>query len=126
MRFAEKVRLFFEDLFHSSLIRRLEGDLVQLRMDMQTLRQEKDIVISELRSEKTFLNAKVGMYEVNVNRRVGIDPSAKNPEKPSFLNFNSPPMKSSWQLQVEEHDRKNAELDAAEAAAAAKKAAANG
>jgi len=122
MRFAEKVRLFFEDLFHSSLIRRLEGDLAQLRMDMQTLRQEKDIVISELRSEKTFLNAKVSMYECNVNRRVGIDPSAKNPEKPSFANFNSPPMKSSWQLQVEEHDRKNAELDAAEAAAAAKKA----
>ena len=121
MTVASKIREFFHDLFGSRLLCRLETDLAMARADLQQTRQDKDQVIAELRAEKAQLSATIAMYQVNINRRVGIDPAAKNPEKPSFANFNSPPLKSSWQLQVEAHDKENAKLDAEEAAAAAKR-----
>jgi hypothetical protein len=71
---------------------------------MQQIRQDKDAVIGDLRSEKAVLQAKVGMYELNINRRVGIDPTAKRSEKPSFASFQSPKVKTSWQAEQEEHE----------------------
>lgn len=121
LSFAAKIRNFWDDLFYSELVQRLEHDLNLLRADMQQLRQDKDAVIGDLRSEKALLQAKVEMYELNINRRVGIDPTAKKPEKPSFASFQSPKVKTSWQAEVEEHDARVAlELEAEEAAAAAK------
>jgi len=119
MNIASSIRDFFDDLFYSALVQRLEQDLLLLRTDMQQLRQDKDSVIADLRGEKALLQAKVTLYEQNINARVGIDPTRKRPEKPSFA-FNAPPMKSRWQQEQEEHDAQNAKELEEEAAAAAK------
>ena len=121
MSIAERIRGFWDDLFYSKLVDRLERDLLLLREDIQKVRQDKDATIAELRAEKSLLQAKVGMYELNINRRVGIDPTAKKAEKPSFANFISPPVKTSWQVEQEEHNaRIERELAEEEAAVAAK------
>ncbi len=121
MSLAAKVRNFWDDLFYSELVQRLEQDLILLRSDLQQLRQDKDGVIADLRAEKAMLNAKIGMYELNINRRVGIDPTAKKPEKPNFASFQTPPVKTSWQVEVEAHDAQIEKELAEEAEAAAKK-----
>ncbi len=121
MGFAETIRTFWDDLFYSALVERLETDLLAVRSDMQQLRQDKDSVIADLRAEKALLYAKITMYEMNINKRVGIDPTSKRPEKPSFASFSAPPVKTSWQVEVEQHE---AEMEAerqADAATAAKK-----
>jgi hypothetical protein len=120
MSIAATIRGFWDDLFYSALVDRLERDLLALRDDMAHLRQDKDAIIAELRSEKALLNAKINMYELNINRRVGIDPTAKKPEKPSFASFQSPPVKTSWQAEVEAHEAQ-IEKELAEEEAAAKK-----
>lgn len=125
MSIAAKIREFWDDLFYSELVQRLEQDLMLLRSDLQQLRQDKDQVIADLRSERALLNAKIGMYELNINRRVGIDPTAKKPEKPSFASFQSPPMKTSWQAEVEAHDEQIAK-ELAEEEETKKKGATNG
>lgn len=104
MGFAENVRTFWDDLFYSALVARLEVDLLQLRQDMQQVRQDKDSVIADLRAEKVLLQAKVQLYEQNINQRVGIDPTRKRAEKPSFAGFSSPPVKTAWQVEQEEHN----------------------
>jgi hypothetical protein len=120
MSIAKKLREFWDDLFYSALVDRLETDLLMLREDMARVRQDRDAIIADLRAEKALLQAKVGMYELNVNRRVGIDPTAKKPDKPSFASFTSPKVKTSWQAEVEAHEAQiEAEL-AEEAAQAAK------
>ena len=123
MSVAGKIRGFWDDLFYSSLVQRLEQDLAVLRADMQQLRQDKDAVIGDLRTEKALLQAKVGMYELNINQRVGIDPTRKRADKPSFASFKSPKVMTPWQAEVAEHDAQiEKELkEEAEAAAAAKR-----
>ncbi len=123
MGIANNIRDFFDDLFYSSLVRRLEQDLMLLRADLQQLRQDKDNVIADLRAEKSLLQAKVLMYEQNINARVGIDPTRKRAEKPSFASFQSPKVKTQWQAEVEAHDARIAEelKNEEEAAAAAKR-----
>jgi hypothetical protein len=121
MGVAASIRNFWDDLFYSELVQRLEQDLALLRSDMQQLRQDKDSVIADLRAEKAMLQAKNLLYEQNINARVGIDPTRKRAEKPSFASFSSPPVKTSWQAEVEAHDAQiAAELEAEEAAAAKK------
>ena len=119
MSLAKKIREFWDDLFYSALVSNLETQILFLREDMTRIRQDKDGVIADLRAEKALLNAKVGMYELNINRRVGIDPTAKRPEKPSFASFQTPPVKTSWQAEVEAHDAQ-IEKELAEEAAAQK------
>jgi hypothetical protein len=126
MNIGAWIRDTWDELFYSSLVQRLEQDLMLLRTDMQQLRQDKDGVIADLRAEKALLTAKIGMYELNINRRVGIDPTAKKPEKPSFASFTAPPVKTSWQAEQDEHNARiekelAEEQEAAEAAAAAAK-----
>jgi hypothetical protein len=120
MSTASSVRDFFHDLFCSRLVCRLETDLLMARSDIQLLRNDKDQHIAELRAEKAQLLATVSMYQAEVNRRVGIDPTRKRAEKPSFASFTSPPTKTSWQVQVEEHDARMEQELAEEAATAAK------
>jgi hypothetical protein len=121
MSWTGTIRDLWDDLFYSSLVQRLEQDLMLLRSDLQQLRQDKDAVIGDLRSEKSLLQAKVLMYEQNINARVGIDPTRKRAEKPSFANFNSPPALSAWQKEVAEHDaRIEKELEEEAATAATK------
>lgn len=121
MGIAATIRTFWDDLFYSALVERLETDLLAARSDSQQLRQDKDAVIADLRSEKALLYAKITMYEMNINKRVGIDPTSKRAEKPSFASFAAPPVKSSWQVEVEQHDREMEAEREADAAAAAKK-----
>jgi len=120
MSIASSIRGFWDDLFYSSLVDRLEKDLLLLREDLQRVRQDKDQVIAELRTEKAFLQTKISIYELNINRRVGIDPTAKKPEKPSFASFQSPQVKTSWQAEQEEHEARIAKELEEEAATAAK------
>ena len=121
MSWTATLRGWWDDLFYSEFIQQLQHELVLLRADAQQLRQDKDAVIGDLRSDKAQLQAKVGMYELSINRRVGIDPTAKRPEKPSFANFNSPPALSPWQKEVAEHDAQiEKELAEEEAAKSAK------
>jgi len=121
MSVAAKLRGFWDDLFYSALVDRLETDLLLARSDAQQIRQDKDQTIAELRSEKAQLTATVALYQMNINQRVGIDPTRKRAEKPSFASFTSPKVKTAWQAEQEEHDARIAkELmeEAAEAAAA--------
>ena len=120
MGIAESIRNFWDDLFYSELVQRLEQDLILLRSDMQQLRLDKDSVIADLRAEKTLLQAKTVMYESNINARVGIDPTRKRADKPSFASFTSPPVKTSWQAEVEAHDAQIAKELEEEAAASSK------
>ena len=126
MSLASALRNFWDDLFYSALVDRLETDLLNARMDAQQLRQDFNLVIADLRAEKSLLQAKVMMYEQNINARVGIDPTRKCAEKPNFASFTSPPTKTSWQVEQEQHEARIAKELEEEAAAKAAKGATNG
>ena len=118
MGVAANIRNFWDDLFYSELVQQLQHDLLNARSDAQQLRQDKDAVISDLRAEKALLQAKIMLYEQNINARVGIDPTRKRAEKPSFASFQSPKVKTSWQAEQEAHEVQiQKELDEEEAAA---------
>src|ERR1700676_5370700 len=93
---AETIREALRKLLGSRLIEVMQTEILRLQMENQQLRQDKDAVIAELRAEKAMLNAKCGLYEININQRVGIDPTRKRAEKPSFASFTSPPVMTSW------------------------------
>jgi hypothetical protein len=117
---GKSIRQFLRDLLGSRLAEVMQTEILRLQMENQQLRQDKDQTIAELRSEKAQLNAAVLTYQLNINQRVGIDPTRKRAEKPSFASFTSPKVKTAWQAEQEEHDaRIEAEL-AEEAATAAK------
>lgn len=120
MSIASSIRGFWDDLFYSTLVDRLETDLLNSRMDAQQLRQDKDAVISDLRAEKSLLQAKILLYEQNINARVGIDPTRKRVEKPSFASFVPPVMKTSWQAEQDAHNAQVEKELEEEAAIAAK------
>jgi len=116
MRFTEKLRMCWDDLFYPPLVERLEEDLLRVRQDFEARIQEYQNIVAELRAEKALLFSKVAMYELNINRRVGIDPAAKAPQMPNFKDFNSPPPMTRWQQQVALNDAQNAKELAEEAA----------
>lgn len=121
MGLAENIRNFWDDLFYSKLVDRLETDLLVARSDAQQLRQDKDEVIAALREERAQYVSKIAMYEVGILQRVGIDPSIKAPMKPSFANFESPVPMSSWQKVVAEHEAQlTKEIEDEKAAGAAR------
>jgi hypothetical protein len=115
---AQSLREALRKLFGSRLAEVMQTEILRLQMENQQLRQDYQSTIAELRSEKAQLAAAVALYQVNINQRVGIDPTRKRPEKPSFASFNSPPAMSSWQKEVAEHDAQIEKELAAEAAAA--------
>lgn len=118
MRFTEKLRMCWDDLFYPPLVERLEEDLLRVRQDFEARIQEYQSIVAELRAEKALLFAKIAMYELNINRRVGIDPAAKAPQMPNFKDFNSPPPMTRWQQEVRANDERNAKELAEEANAA--------
>ena len=67
MSVAAKLRGFWDDLFYSALVDRLETDLLLARSDAQQIRQDKDQTIAELRSEKAQLTATVALYQMNAS-----------------------------------------------------------
>lgn len=90
------------------------------RSDLQQLRQDKDQVIADIRLDKNLMAAKIAMYELNINQRVGINPASKRMELPHFPDFSSPPPKTRWQMEQDANDARNAKELAEEAAAKAK------
>jgi hypothetical protein len=120
MELGKEFRKFLRDMFGSRYTEHMEVELLRLRQDFDVRIQEYKNSVAELRAEKSLLNAKIIMYEQNINARVGIDPTRKKPEKPSFASFVSPQVKTSWQAQVEKHEEQIAkELEEEEAAAMA-------
>ena len=117
---GKSIRQFLRDLLGSRLAEVMQTEILRLQMENQQLRQDKDQTIAELRSEKAQLAATVSLYQMNINQRVGIDPTRKRAEKPSFASFESPRVKTSWQVEQEEHDLQIEKELAEEAATAAK------
>jgi hypothetical protein len=116
---AQNIREALRKLFGSRLTEVMQIEILRLQAENQQLRQDKDAVIADLRAEKSLLNAKVTLYETNINQRVGIDPTRKRVEKPSFASFSSPPMMTSWQREVQLHEEQLEEERLKEEAAAA-------
>ena len=120
MELGKELRKFLRDFFGSRYTEHMEIELLRLRQDFDVRIQEYKNSIAELRAEKALLQAKTMLYEQNINARVGIDPTRKRAEKPSFASFQSPKVKTSWQAEQEAHEVQiQKELDE-EAAAATK------
>lgn len=121
MSIGKNIRQFLRDMFGSRLSEHMEIELLRLRQDFDVRVQEYKNLVADLRAEKSLLNAKVQLYEMNVHARVGIDPTRVRPEKPNFANFTSPPVMTSWQKTVMEHEVQLEKEAREEAAQAAKK-----
>lgn len=106
---ASKVRKFFDDLFYSKLVGNLERELLMSRSDAERMRQEYQGIIAELRAEKAQMGSRILMYEA----KAGLRMPSQTPSKPTFgADFSIPPMKSKWQIVVEQHEAQIArELD---------------
>lgn len=115
---ANNIREFFQVLFGSRYIQRLELDVLQLRNDFDQRLHDKDVTIADLREQKAQLNAEVVMYRL----RAGVPVVNAKPKVPSFATgpFDTP-VKTRWQMEVEEHDKENARLDEEERQAKIKK-----
>src|ERR1700675_91523 len=103
MSIALDVRAFFTDLFGSSLVARLEDDLLRLRQDFEERLLDKERRITELVQEKAALQSKVLSYEfalLPTASKAGADYVRQQvkPDKPSFLgmDFSSPAPVSRW------------------------------
>lgn len=104
LSFASRIRKFFDDLFYSALVEQLHSDLAFARADVERMRLDKDQVIGELRAEKASLLARIAMYDA----KAGLRPPNETPKKPNFgIDFSVPPVETSWQRTVREHDEKN-------------------
>lgn len=159
MTIAAAIRTFLDDLFYSRLTLQLTQELELLRHELHTVRaqhmedlekqdarsreselrlrtdydyrlQDKDAVITELRSEKAGMQGKMTEYELTLMPRAskaGSDyvRSQVKPSKPNFgFDFSSPPPVSRWQAMVDAHeadlaagDKTEKEAETAEAAA---------
>ena len=122
LSFASRIRKFFDDLFYSALVDQLQSDLSHARSDAERIRLDKDQVIAELRAEKAALLMRISMYDA----KAGLRPPSETPKKPNFgVDFSIPPMETSWQKLVREHDEKIQQELAEEAAKANEKPAAS-
>jgi hypothetical protein len=114
MRFSEKLRQAWDDLFYSALVSRLEEDLLRVRQDFEARIQEYQSIVADLRNEKAALTAKCAIFEFSVNQKVGIDPSQRTARKPSFAAFAEPRPMSPWQVVQAEHENQLAKEAAEE------------
>lgn len=127
MSIAKDIREFFTELFKPNLVEYLETDNLRIREDFEHRLQDKDIIIAELRAERTMLQVKITTYETTLMplaSRAGAQIVAANLPKPVRPSFNSKEWidmlpKSKWEVIQEEHEKKLAEDEAAEKAAAA-------
>jgi len=118
MRFTEKLRQAWDDLFYSALVSQLEDDLLRVRQDFEARIQEYQSIVADLRNEKAMLQGKLAIFEIAIQQRVGIDPSRTSAKKPSFAGFEEPLPISRWQQVVLDHEKELAmevEKEAAEA-----------
>lgn len=106
-----EIRQFFRDLFGSRLVERLEEDLLRVRQDFEERLQDKELVITTLRSEKTEMQAKILLYERSIMptaSKLGAEIVAhQKPKAPNWgVDFKQPPpMKTRWQQVQEDHEK---------------------
>ena len=99
--FSSRIRQHFDDLFRDNLVEQLRTDVLYARADTERVRQDKDQVIADLRSEKAQLLARIAMYDA----KAGLRPVNETPKKPSFgVDFQIPLPKSSWQILQEQRE----------------------
>jgi hypothetical protein len=122
---GKAIRQFLRDLFGSRMADHLWVEILQLRQDFEVRLKEKDEVIANLREEKAQLVAKVTIYELTLmphSSRMGAEVvNHTKLTKPNFATFSEPPMKSKWEMVVEEHEKQIAKELAEEAEEAKKK-----
>lgn len=122
MGLGADIRQFLRDLFGSRLVERLEEDLLRVRQDFEERLQDKELLITTLRTEKAEMHAKIILYERSIMptaSRAGAEIIAtQKPKTPSFaLDFKQPPpVLTRWQ-QVQADHNKNLALEAEEEAA---------
>ncbi len=112
------IRQFLRDLFGSRVISSLELQLLQLRQDFEKRLQDKDQVITELRTERAIMQGRMMIYENTIMplaSRAGAQVvAASNPAKPK-PNFPAELMvdrpKTKWELVQDEHNKMLEELD---------------
>lgn len=108
---GESIRKFFRDLLGSRLAETLELQIVHMRSDFEARLHDKDLVISQLRSEKAALEGKAIVYENALFARTSqagadvVRARGEKPTKPNFANLPSGVVetKTRWQLAQEEH-----------------------
>lgn len=98
---GQRIRSFFEQLITSRHVRFLEAEIVRIRL-------EKDVVIKAYQDEKRALQAKVDRLEQAMWPKAFADRKPVQPLEP----IETAPV--SFAEAVEQHNRKLAELDAAE------------
>jgi hypothetical protein len=109
---GNSIRQFFKDLFGSSLVARLEEDLLRLRADMDSRLQDRDDLIASLREEKAAADAKITRYECVIMptaSRAGAElVKEAKPAKPNFGIAddwsNLPQVKTRWQIVQDAHE----------------------
>lgn len=120
------VRQFLRELFGSRYTQHLEEEILRLHNDHNRALHEKDLVISELRVEKSQLNSKIITYENTVmshSSRMGADvikSQKTSGPKPNFSFVDIPPTKSRWQAYQDTYYKEQEETEKKEAATAAK------
>lgn len=127
MNVAKNIRTFFRDLFGSRVAEYLEVDNLRIREDFERRLQDKDVIIAELRAERTMLQVKITTYEntlMPLASRAGAQIVAANVPKPDRPAFNSKEWidmlpKSKWEVVQDEHEKRILAEEAVEKAAAA-------
>ena len=107
---AEKIRLFFRQLFGSRLIQRLEQDLLDVRADFEHRLNDKDDVIANLRSELQAARLKIETLETVIIPVISPVGNLFKP-KPDTRTFEklSGPEEGSWAWVQAEWAKKQAE-----------------
>ena len=128
---GKKIREFLRDLFGSRYTEHLEQEILRVHGDCELRLRDKDDVIATLREEKSQLQAKIISLEnaiMPLVSRAGLEvvrgrTGDTSSRKPNFSVMSSmPPIETSWQKTVREHDERMAkELDEEKAAEAAKR-----
>jgi len=124
---GKQIREFFRELFGSRLVEtmqnnmslllaekevsfnHLQEEMLRMRNDYEMRLQDKEAQLADFRSEKAMLVGKIHLYETTLlplASRAGADVVAagKPLRKPSFADFNIPPVKTRWQQIQEEHE----------------------
>ena len=107
-----QIRDFFKQLLGSSLVARLEEDLLRLRSDMDLRLQDKDNVIASLKELMAAMEAKITRYECVIMptaSRAGAElVKEAKPAKPNFGIAddwsNLPQVKTRWQIVQDAHE----------------------
>ncbi len=115
-----QIRQFFRDLFGSRLVERLETDLLNLQNSLDRQLHDRDLVIADLRGQKSQLEGKISLLEMAVMPRSTREGAeyirAQKPAlpKPNFSFADIGQTKSKWEVFQENYYKEEAAKEAAE------------